>query len=681
MITAPYNFVPLSRKVFFPDWAGKVSHDVPFSDGISGELTCELTTHTPIYIRNGGDWTREDIRDKKEAQSFFCVKHEGKETFMIPGTSLKGVIRSVVEIASFGKMGRVDDHRYSVRDLTNRPLYLTRMAGAKAGWLVRDDEGRWRLSHCEFARVDHNDLIKLNPDVRAIKEEQLAKEKYERWKRPLDVMFDLGVKKPSGTRAANLGAGALTGTLVFTGQPTKNNGRKGEKHLEFIFYQRSAESFPVDRQLIKDFEFIHSNSNLEPNDDLKFHNKTGCVPVFYHGSPSAPKSFGLALMYRLPYKHSIKGAISHTSSDHFHPEPDLAETIFGFADDTMGMLKGRVSISPAVIDPATAKQLSPITTILNGPKPTYYPNYLEQPNPQGAYTTLMDDGSEVRGWKRYPVRLKDAVHVPPVGAGQQNVSTQFIPLEGGARFRFSVKVHNLRPVELGALAWSLTWGAEGKLRHAIGMGKALGYGQASISVAGAKLAGVDGGVCDWKQAMTVFEEQMNREVGGAWRQTVQLEQLLAMANPEIKPLCGELRHMGLAPNEFVAGKKEHEVLLPHIRVTGRSDSSRFGGLKPRAAAGSGAKSASAEPGISLPPATILSETIVWPLATLVWSVNNGTLTATQGQSKAELRLGADKSIVPESLHKKLFVKKEPVKANVTVEKQGNMFIITKVEAP
>ena len=30
MITAPFNFVPLSDKVFFPDWADSVSHDIPF---------------------------------------------------------------------------------------------------------------------------------------------------------------------------------------------------------------------------------------------------------------------------------------------------------------------------------------------------------------------------------------------------------------------------------------------------------------------------------------------------------------------------------------------------------------------------------------------------------------------------------------------------------------------------
>jgi len=43
MITAPFNFVPLNKKVFFPDWAEKVSHDIPFSDGESGVIDITIS--------------------------------------------------------------------------------------------------------------------------------------------------------------------------------------------------------------------------------------------------------------------------------------------------------------------------------------------------------------------------------------------------------------------------------------------------------------------------------------------------------------------------------------------------------------------------------------------------------------------------------------------------------------
>ena len=36
MITAPYNFVPLNKHIYLPDWADQISHDIPFEDGKDG---------------------------------------------------------------------------------------------------------------------------------------------------------------------------------------------------------------------------------------------------------------------------------------------------------------------------------------------------------------------------------------------------------------------------------------------------------------------------------------------------------------------------------------------------------------------------------------------------------------------------------------------------------------------
>ena len=53
MITAPYNFVPLSNEVVMPFWAEHVSHDIPFQDAQSGTLRVKITAKSPIYVRNG----------------------------------------------------------------------------------------------------------------------------------------------------------------------------------------------------------------------------------------------------------------------------------------------------------------------------------------------------------------------------------------------------------------------------------------------------------------------------------------------------------------------------------------------------------------------------------------------------------------------------------------------------
>ena len=55
MITAPYNFVPLNEKIFYPPWASedilKNIHDVPFKDGESGVIEVEITAKSPIFIK------------------------------------------------------------------------------------------------------------------------------------------------------------------------------------------------------------------------------------------------------------------------------------------------------------------------------------------------------------------------------------------------------------------------------------------------------------------------------------------------------------------------------------------------------------------------------------------------------------------------------------------------------
>jgi len=512
-ITAPYNFVPLSKKVFFPDWADKVSHDVPFADGISGELECELTTHTPIYVRNGGKWEHDHVMRDPKAQSFFYVKVDGQKKFMIPGTSLKGMLRNVVEIASFGKMTKVDDHRYGVRDLTNpnKKLYVDHMTDtvgqriykskAKAAWLtISPETEQWTLVPCSFARVEQTDLVNYHPRrPDGIKKRISAVKKYELWGGNLDLQFDHngeGDHRHSCgmlryIRATNIGKGKTRGCLVFTGQPAENkrdvDPRNHSKHMEFIFFGEENRTLPVEKKIKKEFEFIHSDANENPNEEWAEWKKKLShghkVPVFYlTNKDGSLHSIGLALMYRLPYKYSVVEAIGHTSPDHQHTDPDLAETIFGFVNGNESALKGRVSISPAVaLNPVAAQA---VQTVLGGPKPSFYPNYITQPpelsanHPNLNYKTFMDDDCQIRGWKRYPARPKEAIQIPK--GVTDKVDTKLIPLKEGVRFFFRVKIHNLKPVELGALAWAMSWGGDSRLRHSLGMGKALGFGQATI---------------------------------------------------------------------------------------------------------------------------------------------------------------------------------------------------------
>ena len=46
MITAPYNFVPLNRRIYIPSWSEKISQDIPFSDSEDGYIKISFTNTT-----------------------------------------------------------------------------------------------------------------------------------------------------------------------------------------------------------------------------------------------------------------------------------------------------------------------------------------------------------------------------------------------------------------------------------------------------------------------------------------------------------------------------------------------------------------------------------------------------------------------------------------------------------
>jgi len=674
LIHAPFNFVPLWNRAIFPNWSNSVSHDVPFSDGISGIIECHLKTTSEIYVRNGGKWNREDIvsEQRTDAQSFFKVGNE----FIIPGTSLKGMIRNVLEIASFGKMNKVDNRRYSVRDLNNKSVYRKNMsrkvedksipekdrpyeALPHSGWLTQDKKtGKWYLTPCDYARVEQMDLIAYHNDSPDIKRKQSSGDKYKVWgKENLKVNFDfkLGdIRHSCGMlrykKASNLGNGRINGTIVFTGQPGPNTttikdpllprgfripkvlygrrleynqksrrlvfkgvmsdkekvillgiskdpgyqdtiealynksrssrGRKA-KHMEFIFFEDKGNREIVRQNLKEDFDFIHSTDG-NPNEEWRFWksklNKGEPVPVFFLGDAENPTSMGLTLMYRLAYNKSIHEAISNSSPDHLSDKPDLAETMFGFVKQDDPGLKGRISVCPASTVADSNKESKRVTAVLGSPKASYYPIYIEQDDDgtgkTSEYKTFMDDDCRIRGWKRYPARRK--IDKSANADSKSNVMTRFIPLKKGTSFKFRICIHNLKPVELGALVWVLTWGGRNNLCHSLGMGKPLGYGLVKIEIQSAELYRNNSN--DMPEDKTLLDECSNAFVSWiedkdqvpGWLETPQMTQLLNMADPEFEPhrsFQGEkLRYMKLDPrgiNEFVLAKEKDLCLLPH----------------------------------------------------------------------------------------------------------------------
>ncbi len=608
-ISAPYNFVPLSETVVIPEWGKQVSHDHPFQDGYSGEIHYTLTAETPLLV--GGEQKRNNANDRPNTEVHPFQLPDGR--YAIPGSSLKGMLRSVVEIAAFGRMRMVDEQRPGLRDISGRYVsasYKDKVNNIKTGFLRMTKDGGQEIIPCQMKRLHHRDIENATGTPKPVfKQGMTVREKYQKWtllcqkmnwdEHTVPFYVDKHLAKP--------GQGSNKGFAVFTGQISDSTKDKGKKQ-DFIFYDEAPDkAIRVDTRYWRDFLFIHEDEEANSDRPWNGYWKTiyrngGKVPVFYN-EDSGILRIGLAYMPRLAGDFTTLDCIRHASTKHLDAPGkengyDFADLLFGAVNGEKqdDALKARVSVDMAIAEDKPDSETQP-DTILNGPKLSYFPNYITQKVDRNRrsgqltgnqYATYMSTASapnpRLRGYKRYPVRPLDQAGVQQLHADQREnkkVQVKLETLREGSRFRGRLVFHNLKREELGLLVWALGWGGDGTLRHALGMGKSFGFGQIRVELDYGRSVlipndpnhePVDSPRHLLQGAIQDFEEYMERRMKpqGGWRASPQIVALKAMADPECAtrlPSGMTLRHMCLNPkekkNEFVWAKQKKLALLDY----------------------------------------------------------------------------------------------------------------------
>ncbi len=579
-IKAPYNFVPVNKEVFFPYWAEAISHDIPFTEGLSGCIELEITAKTPLFIG----------KNKENGSNKVLPVTDANGKYFIPGTSVKGMLRSVMEVLSFAKFGPVDNQKYGIRDFQNEDIYTLKGDSENicAGWLFRNpetnskspyfikdtgkiNEKKLKVEHKEitftynqkkneFASFFSDKNKKVfsfnNRNKKVLKKEyKIAEQKYKLYygEKPF-------TKKYNDEHY-----------LVFTGQPAFNN--KG-KHHEFKFPvpAETQSKLEVSKEQWNDFKFLYFDHDPDSiSKDWKFwkdllkNGKTDKIPVFFRKDTNGNLiDFGLSMLYKMPYKHTVYELINEMQPVFNSPKPDLPQCIFGYTSKEH-KLKGRVHISPAY----ATKELTPlseVTKILASPKASYYPSYIKQPvNGNGnlitndddksyvSYKTMNDSDAELSGRKRYPVRGKKMfdVNAGDPSPNQERVSTKFSALPSGSVFKTVLHYHNLLPKELGAIISSITFQGHSECFHSLGMAKPLGYGIVDIKINNLDENIIKNYIEFFQILMLNFEEN--------WLNSPQLIELFSMANPKGQT-NRNLEYMQL--NEHAEIKKRTKENIP-----------------------------------------------------------------------------------------------------------------------
>lgn len=577
MIRAPFNFVPLNETPYLPGWANQISHDMPFADGISGKIRLRITAETPIFV---SDKVQED--NKVPCEFCHALDSSGNKHYFIPGTSIKGMIRNVLEIISFGKMAQVQNQSFGIRDLSNGTdgeFYRAKVKVDKVhcGWLrmnedsyLLDDCGLpWRISAEEIDRkyrIGLMDFIKEKSNFKS-DANKTAHKKYTLFENRADRSQLTDYFEPAsmpginagGRKFVRFGSSGMEGTIVFTGQPgarqKKYNERKKKdvssgKFFEFVFpSQMERTNVPVPENVFKEFESIHQNST-DYTDYCKEQLRRGeKIPVFFiYDEDGNVDTMGLSYMYKFPAFNQVFNGIPLSLLD--SNTKDLCECIFGFTDKN-GSLKGRVQFSPAPIlgEPSL---LDDVTLALAKPHPSYYPLYL------GEGQTWNTGSIKIAGRKRYPVRHQDAILQ---NEGTDKMSRIIRPMNAGTIFEGQIHFFNLRPIELGGLLSAIDFCQHDECSHGIGQGKPLGYGRVKLSVEDCKIECVSNShSCTLNQARETFVSEMERHFPG-WITSAQLAELFAMAQGIPTDKVSLFRYMKMSTtgddNEFKQGLKAY----------------------------------------------------------------------------------------------------------------------------
>lgn len=376
---APYNFVELPSKIVEAELEcnGKLQdNDRYYSDRHTGKIECTLKTESPLYIRCGltptdfsifSDIANEKLKPDQRKKKAEFFQYPSNLNPVLPGSSLRGMLRTLVEIISFGKIEKVSDQQKfffrAVAADKEDPMsliYKNKLKTVKAGYLEYKSN-KWFIRPAEethfdngFIKIKENNIenIKLNlPSL-------ITMEKSNYVPQYLEISFE--EDEENINISENLTAYSYRGWLVTSGNmldsaktteaERKNflSRKEGRKyHYIISLPDHSQPSIEISEDAIKDYK--NALTDFQQGQEKQFKNnprnafskKYGCLepgrPIFYfQDNIEKPiKFFGQSPNFRIPYAFNQEGKV--VSAVDFIPKHigesdkiDLADAIFGF---------------------------------------------------------------------------------------------------------------------------------------------------------------------------------------------------------------------------------------------------------------------------------------------------------------------------------------------------------------
>lgn len=528
-IRAPYNFIPLPKKVVkkYNDVQQLPSHSSMGKELLSGIIKYKVTAISDIFV---GDGTGGEFYRSASGE------------YAIPGSNMRGLLRNNAQILSSGFFGNdFEDFRLMYRmvggkksDLktqyqqilgTTPSSYVSGnvrrkisvQKNVKAGY-IKKENGNYYIYNTKIKGFNTKDYGEMNyyplRETTIFGEYNRAKQagkenhfeilknsdeddrflqhigtKFEKGKikddkndnyRPQYMAISYKLKNTKDVIAVGkVGKYSKTGYIITTGPM---NMKKTMYIIPEIADESEGNVIKVGPEDVDSFRRDLEAKKTYPviKDNMEFFSlpKEGEIkPVFYIYDKSK-LMFGFTPNLRLFYNHSVGDGIPEEHKKGMQgercvtPVLDYANSMFGYIADESSY-KSRVYVENAEIVKETG-----LSTEWNGvlaePKASSYLDYLKQvENEQKTYNS---DEFEIRGIKQYWLKKGE---IPYGECGESNAVSGFQPLKKGAEFQGTIHYKNLTEDELGLLLWSLR--LEDSSEQNIGKAKAYGYGRIKIS--------------------------------------------------------------------------------------------------------------------------------------------------------------------------------------------------------
>jgi len=443
---APYNFIPLNNNNRFLE-PKIIPNNLYFHQDkgfYTGHLVIKAISKTPVYVRGTIDLQNSNTNTFKTQKGIVQIdnyKPAGK--LGLPGSSVRGMVRSLVEIVSFGKYGFFNDNNLYFRSFADENISLRDEYNSffndeekiKAGLIYKEGKhykiilgGTWK------------GIARENGDNQNFKRVQPGKYKIH--------------------------SGYINGKI----HDWEINCNE-DKSIAIKIPDSDIQDYLNDKNRSKDSINLIERAKSE-----------AFVPCFYF-TDNDHLIFGHTRFFRIPYNKRI--------SDCIYPENLTDSKRIDIADSMFGTLinPGKLFFDDLVLIDGEEEDIS-VPKILGSPKPTSIQLYLEQGDQEikNLYH-YNDDGALIRGNKVYWHKSdsynwkspgNQSVLINNVRSGSDKQRTIIKPIKQGAIFKGAVRFENLSAVELGALLFVMK--LKDNRYHKIGMGKPYGLGAIKINI-------------------------------------------------------------------------------------------------------------------------------------------------------------------------------------------------------